>query len=286
MIKKVFIFLGFTLLFSCSTVKEPILTSVNNINVESNDSLLFIESNLSIYNPNWFVIKSEKLYYLLLNDTVSFAKGESKTPINIPSKDTTNIFLNLEIDSKKIIDSVFIDEKLNIRVLGYTIVPIIDTFYFDFNYPIESDPVFKSLIEHFVSEDDLDIKSIRLKKIELQNTDVEILFDLKNSSGVSYALNEVKIKVYDDNSKQFLIGNSLIDERILVRADSTLNLSCDATINNLTMLSSMFSKKTLIDRVLYLEISAEVEINKLLIPVSFGKELKFDPLNFDLKLND
>lgn len=287
MIKKIIIFsLGVSLLYACSSVQEPILTSVDNVSIESNDSVLFIDSKLSVFNPNWFSIKSEKLSYLLLNDTTCFAKGESKSSIHIASGDTSKVSLSLEMDTEKIVDSLFLDDKLNIRVLGYTLVPFIDTFYFDFRYPIDSDPIFESLIEHFVSDKDLDIKSLNVQNIELQHTDLTIDFDLFNSSGINYALNSVDIKIFDHQEKQVLLGQSSINSRVFVPADSTLRLSCDARVNNISMLSTMFSKKLRNDRNLYIEIAAEVEINKLLIPVSFGKNLRFDPISFDLKLDE
>lgn len=284
---KFFLFtLGVSLLYACSSVKEPILTSVNNVSVESNDSILFIDSELSVFNPNWFSIKSEKLSYFLLNDTTYFAKGESNSTIHIASGDTSQISLSLEVDFEKIVDSLFLDDNLNIRVLGYTLVPFIDTFYFDFHYPIESDPIFESLIKHFVSDKDLDIKTFNVQNIDLQHTELTIDLELFNSSGVDYTLNTVDVKIFDDKQKRALIGRSSINSSVFVPADSTLNLNCDATINNVSMLSAMISKSMRNDRVLCLEINAEVEINKLLIPVSFEKKLRFDPLNFDLKLDE
>ena len=127
-----FIFIG-----ACSSIQEPKLISIDKVElIDDIDEEFFIETDLSIYNPNWFDISTDDIVFKIFVNTL-YGSAEIAGGVLIAKKDTSNVVSLLKIQKNYLDSNININDSVLVNAIGTTKIPYINKdFYFEFDYKI------------------------------------------------------------------------------------------------------------------------------------------------------
>ena len=93
------------------------------------------DSDISIFNPNWFEISAEDVSFNLYIDTFFIGNGNIEKTMVLPKKDTSIISSTLNIQKRLLNSFIDLKDSVSLHILGSTAIPYISKlYYFDFEY--------------------------------------------------------------------------------------------------------------------------------------------------------
>jgi len=278
-----FIFFG-----SCSSFKAPKLVSVNNVKLLSDTKdQITLETDLTVLNPNWFDISSSDVAFKIYVGDKYVGTADISDGFNLIKDDTSSIISTLIIE-KSFLDSNFnIKDSVVVNVMGSSKVPYMQKyFYFEFDYKINLEDYFISLTNEIVKELDLKIKKVEVKNIDLMKINLEVYFNLNNLTKNEYEVTKLDINIYNSPSYSKIIGRTSIDDSFVIKADTLNVFKSNVNINTLSMGTALLSNTISKMNSFYIEVNSTINYKKLEIPVSIKKKLDYNPLTFEIMLNE
>ena len=284
----IIIVISFLLIAACSDLEEPRLISIDKVELLSDNADEFIfNTNVKVYNPNWFSLKSKDITFSIYIDT--FFIGNAKIPlgINVPKNDTSNIISILSIKKKSLNSSINIKDSVLVAVNGTTKIPYINKdFDFNFEYKLDLSNYISPIADDIISESDIQIKEVRIKSIDLMKIKLEVLFNFKNSTNTKFEITKLDINIYDSNSYSTLIGNTSLNKSFTILADTVNIFKTDVSINTLSMGTALFSNTVNNSNSFYIKVMSIINYNNIDIPIVIKRKIDYNPLTLEIKLND
>tara|TARA_B100000925_G_scaffold174317_2_gene131335 strand:+ start:4584 stop:5471 length:888 start_codon:yes stop_codon:yes gene_type:complete len=284
-----FIFLSFLLIvllfiFSLNNIKNQKFISIENFElIEEKTNHIVIDCDFKIFNPNWYNVKTNDVIFKLYSDTIYFGDGKLNNNIILPKKDTVLLSSTLKIN-KSILNSFDnLEDHINLNVFGSTSFPIISKrYYFNISEKFSIGEYLSLIISKYTENLDLQINRINFKKINLQNSHLDIGIRIYNNSKFNFNINKLDIEIYETDEHIKKIGMSKIKESFLLESDTFNDFSSFVEINTLKM-ASMFIKNSLKNKSsIYVKVKTIVNYNNLEIPFSSKKKIDFNPLTFEI----
>ncbi len=285
-ISYIILFFFIILIAACSSIEDPEFLDVERIElVEDKTDELVIASDISIYNPNWFSISADDITFNLYIDTFYIGKGDIIDDLLLPKKDTAIISSLLIIQKNCLDSSVKLSDSISINILGSSAIPYISKrFYFNFDYKLYINNFITFFADKFIQEDDIQIKEVRINKIDLANIYLEVTFLLDNKSEMEYTINKLDVEVYKSNKYKNLIGNSKIDESFTILADTVNEFKTRVQVSTLMMGSAIFSNSLSNKNSFFIKVNSKVEYNNIEVPFTIQRRVDYNPLTLEIEL--
>ena len=280
--------ISFLFLSSCSSFIAPKLISINNIKlITDTKEEITLETNLTVFNPNWFDISSSDVAFKIYIDDKYVGTANISDGISLIKNDTS-ILISTLIIQKSFLDSNYnIKDSVLVNVMGSSKVPYMNKdFYFEFDYKINLSDYILPLTNELVSELDLKIKDVEIKSIDLMNIKLEVSFNLNNLSNNEYEVTKLDVNIYNSPSYSKVIGRTSIDDSFILLADTLNVFKSNVSINTLSMGTALLSNTISKMNSFYIKVNSTINFKKLEIPFTIKKRLDYNPLTFEIMLNE
>ena len=289
--KAIFYFLiifSFILIGACSSIQEPKLISIDKVElIDDTDEEFFIETDLSIYNPNWFDISTDDIVFKIFVNTLYVGSAEIAGGVLIAKKDTSNVVSLLKIQKNYLDSNININDSVLVNAIGTTKIPYINKdFYFEFDYKINLSDYILPFANEIITDSDIQIKEVNIKSIDLMKIKLEVLFNLNNTTKNEYEISKLDVSIYNSSSYSTLVGRSTIDKGFTVLADTLNVFESEVSINTLSMGSAIFSNTISNSNSFYIKVNSIVNYNKLEIPIVIKRRIDYNPLTLEIKLHE
>ena len=278
-----FIFIG-----ACSSIQEPKLISIDKVElIDDTDEEFSIETDLSIYNPNWFDISTDDIAFKIFVNTIYVGSAEIAGGVLIAKKDTSNVVSLLKIQKNYLDSNININDSVLVNAIGTTKIPYINKdFYFEFDYKINLSDYILPFANEIITDSDIQIKEVNIKSIDLMKIKLEVLFNLNNTTKNEYEISKLDVSIYNSSSYSTLVGRSTIDKGFTVLADTLNVFESEVSINTLSMGSAIFSNTISNSNSFYIKVNSIVNYNKLEIPIVIKRRIDYNPLTLEIKLHE
>ena len=289
--KAIFYFLiifSFILIGACSSIQEPKLISIDKVElIDDTDEEFFIETDLSIYNPNWFDISTDDIVFKIFVNTLYVGSAEIAGGVLIAKKDTSNVVSLLKIQKNYLDSNININDSVLVNAIGTTKIPYINKdFYFEFDYKINLSDYILPFANEIITDSDIQIKEVNIKSIDLMKIKLEVLFNLNNTTKNEYEISKLDVSIYNSSSYSTLVGRSTIDKGFTVLADTLNVFKSEVSINTLSMGSALLSNTIGNSNSFYIKVNSIVNYNKLEIPIVIKRRIDYNPLTLEIKLHE
>ena len=278
-----FIFIG-----ACSSIQEPKLISIDKVElIDDTDEEFFIETDLSIYNPNWFDISTDDIVFKIFVNTLYVGSAEIAGGVLIAKKDTSNVVSLLKIQKNYLDSNININDSVLVNAIGTTKIPYINKdFYFEFDYKINLSDYILPFANEIITDSDIQIKEVNIKSIDLMKIKLEVLFNLNNTTKNEYEISKLDINIYNSSSYSTLVGSTNIEKGFTVLADTLNVFKSEVSINTLSMGSALFSNTIGNSNSFYIKVNSIVKYNKLEIPIIIKRRVDYNPLTLEINLHE
>ena len=279
---------SFILIGACSSIQEPKLISIDKVElIDDTDEEFSIETDLSIYNPNWFDISTDDIAFKIFVNTIYVGSAEIAGGVLIAKKDTSNVVSLLKIQKNYLDSNININDSVLVNAIGTTKIPYINKdFYFEFDYKINLSDYILPFANEIITDSDIQIKEVNIKSIDLMKIKLEVLFNLNNTTKNEYEISKLDVSIYNSSSYSTLVGRSTIDKGFTVLADKLNVFESEVSINTLSMGSAIFSNTISNSNSFYIKVNSIVNYNKLEIPIVIKRRIDYNPLTLEIKLHE
>jgi LEA14-like dessication related protein len=279
---------SFILIGACSSIQEPKLISIDKVElINDTDEEFSIETDLSIYNPNWFDISTDDIAFKIFVNTIYVGSAEIAGGVLIAKKDTSNVVSLLKIQKNYLDSNININDSVLVNAIGTTKIPYINKdFYFEFDYKINLSDYILPFANEIITDSDIQIKEVNIKSIDLMKIKLEVLFNLNNTTKNEYEISKLDVSIYNSSSYSTLVGRSTIDKGFTVLADTLNVFESEVSINTLSMGSAIFSNTISNSNSFYIKVNSIVNYNKLEIPIVIKRRIDYNPLTLEIKLHE
>ena len=279
---------SFILIGACSSIQEPKLISIDKVElINDTDEEFSIETDLSIYNPNWFDISTDDIAFKIFVNTIYVGSAEIAGGVLIAKKDTSNVVSLLKIQKNYLDSNININDSVLVNAIGTTKIPYMNKdFYFEFDYKINLSDYILPFANEIITDSDIQIKEVNIKSIDLMKIKLEVLFNLNNTTKNEYEISKLDVSIYNSSSYSTLVGRSTIDKGFTVLADTLNVFESEVSINTLSMGSAIFSNTISNSNSLYIKVNSIVNYNKLEIPIVIKRRIDYNPLTLEIKLHE
>jgi|TARA_B110000211_G_C14059307_1_gene544797 LEA14-like dessication related protein len=279
---------SFILIGACSSIQEPKLISIDKVElIDDTDEEFSIETDLSIYNPNWFDISTDDIAFKIFVNTIYVGSAEIAGGVLIAKKDTSNVVSLLKIQKNYLDSNININDSVLVNAIGTTKIPYINKdFYFEFDYKINLSDYILPFANEIITDSDIQIKEVNIKSIDLMKIKLEVLFNLNNTTKNEYEISKLDVSIYNSSSYSTLVGRSTIDKGFTVLADTLNVFESEVSINTLSMGSAIFSNTISNSNSFYIKVNSIVNYNKLEIPIVIKRRIDYNPLTLEIKLHE
>mgnify|MGYP001163526234 CR=1 FL=1 len=286
--KAVFIILFVILVvtFSCSAIKSPKIISISNVEIIKEDSeSLFINSQINVYNPNSFSVSTKNVSFNLYLDSVFIGKGDVVNGLILNKKNNSYINSTLIINKNKFKSLSSLKDSIALKILGSTNISFIPKkFYFDFDYKIYPDDFIKVFTDRLIKDIKIQIKDVKIKKLNIKNIFLEMIFNLENKSTMECTVKTLDIKLFKTKNYKEIIGRSKIKNNFKVRSNSINEFESELKANVFQMGSALLSNTIGNKNSFFIEVSSTIEFNKMEFPFSIKKRIDYNPRTLDIKI--
>jgi hypothetical protein len=260
---------------SCSLISLPEIISVDNVNMTENNDNIQFESELSVYNSSWFPIKSDSIVFKVLIDSSLVAQGNNIGDMNLPRCDTSKAKINLEVLSNQDNSFVTLSNEFDLTLLGYALLPVLNTpYYFEKIYHFEKQNLIDFVVDEFFLDNFVSIDSFQIKQVTMFNTDIQLNISIDNPADVSCTLRNFQAKIFRDNLLREEVGVVRKIEEINVNNDAVTSVVIDASLNNISMITSSLGKVKSNQFSFFLLITTDLVVGNILIPIEFEKSIE------------
>ena len=284
----VLIIFSFILIGACSSIQEPKLISIDKVElIDDTDEEFFIETDLSIYNPNWFDISTDDIVFKIFVNTLYVGSAEIAGGVLIAKQDTSNVVSLLKIQKNYLDSNININDSVLVNAIGTTKIPYINKdFYFEFDYKINLSDYILPFANEIITDSDIQIKEVKIKSIDLMKIKLEVLFNLNNTTNNEYEISKLDISIYNSSTYSTLVGSTSIDKGLAVLADTLNVFKSEVSINTLSMGSALFSNTISNSNSFYIKVSSIVKYKKLEIPIIIKRRVDYNPLTLEINLHE
>jgi len=288
-LKSIFIilFLGLILfIVACSSIENPKFISVEKIELlEEKLDELILTSDISVFNPNWFEISAKDVSFNLYIDTFYIGNGNIEKTMVLPKKDTSIISSTLNIQKRLLNSFINLKDSVSVHILGSTAIPYTSRrYYFDFDYKIDVKSFIALFADKVMQDIDVQIREVRIKKIDIKNIYLEVVFMLDNKSEMACKIKTLDVKVYKTSSYKDLVGSSKIKDSFIVHANTLNEFRSQVKVNTLKMASAIFSNTINNKNTLFIKASSTVEYNNIEIPITIKRRVDYNPITLEIEL--
>ena len=201
-----------------------------------------MQSDLSIYNPNWFTISSDDIHFKLFVDTNFIASAEINEGFELIKMDTSNVSAMINIQKSQLDFISNIEDTVLVNVVGSMALPYFDSrYYFDFDYKLNVNEYVLPFANQFIEQSNVQIKEIKFIGVDLFKTSFEVLLSFDNTSSFEYEINNLVVEVYKTESYLTMLGETKLSNSFMVYPDTVNQFKSIVSVKTLSMSSSLFS---------------------------------------------
>jgi hypothetical protein len=260
---------------SCSLISLPEIISVDSVNMSENNDNIQFESELSVYNSSWFPIKSDSIVFKVLIDSSLVAQGNNIGCMHLSRCDTSKANINLEVLSNQDNSFVTLSNEFDLTLLGYAVLPLFKTpYYFEKIYHLEKQNLIDFVVDEFISDNSVSIDSFQIKQVTIFNTDIQLKVSIDNPVDVYCTLRNFQAKIFRDSLLREEVGVVRKIDEINVNNDAVTSVIIDASLNNISMITSSIGKVKSNQLSFSLLITTDLVVGNILIPIEFEKPIE------------
>lgn len=229
-------FLSINLVFA---VKTPeIKNIVSNEIVKYENSILYIESKIEIYNPNLIPLNFEKISMSFNEKGKKYAEGQNLGEAFLPAKKSNEVSFEIKIHLDSM-SSDFINDfiskdsiKLNCTVsgiLGLFKIKISEKLVVN----LDSKQLLDPLKTEFINNTHFLLKEIKLLEVDLNRIKLQIPVSIKNPFPFELKVTAIDIKMYSNADFTTKVGEVMDKSEVLLQAEKELTVAKELSINTL-----------------------------------------------------
>ena len=255
--------------------------------LDETDTEIIIRSMITVFNPNQINFSANNVELSIFIDTSYIGVASIEDDIVIYKNDTATIKCLLYIQKDCLSPNLQIKDSVSVSILGVSSMPFIKKdFYFELHYKIDVSEYIMPIAEDFLVEDAIKVKSVNIKDITLNHTNLEIVFELDNNTNLNYELSKLNIDLYNNNSYSNLLGSTNLDSAVFISADTLNTFRSNVKLNNVSMGTTLFSNTIKKSNFLYMIADLVVKYNELELPLTLKKKISYNPLTFEIKIHE
>ena len=285
----IFLFSIIIILFvgACS-IKYPELVSVEKVEfLEETESDIIISTKVKLYNPNKFDFSANDVDLSIFIDSSYIGVASLEEKLFITKKDTSLLTFLLYIQKDCLNSNINLKDSVIVNVLGVTNIPYTKKdIYFELQYKIDLSEYIMPIADDFLTDDAIKVKAISLKSMSLNQTNLEIVFELFNNTNLEYQLTKLNVDLYSNSTFTNIVGSSALDSSVNIYADTINSFISNVKLNNVSMGTTLFKNTINNTNFLYMKANLLVNYNELEIPLFLKKKLIYNPLTFEIKINE
>ena len=274
----------------CSQVKKPFIVNIDSLSIKNySDSIFELQTNLDIYNPNWFKIHANDFGFKIFLDTNLLAKNFMNQEFELLANDTTSIEAKLLVNKFSLNNFKNFNDSISLKIIAYSNLPVFNKRYFfniDYNF-LPSNEISKltnSLIDKF----SISIAEINIKKVSISSLDLNVKINYQNITGLNINFREINTLIYSDQNFMNLLGSSKLESygvNLLANQDSSINsILHNISINTRKLASIIITNALQNKHVFYLKINCLIELEGVVFPLIITKKVIYDPKTLESKI--
>ena len=274
-----------TCIVSCSTFKTLEVINVEEVElIENNDSIVKMRFNSVIYNPNWLPFLANDVSFQVYKDSIYLGSGYIEDGLSLAKYDTSSVSIFFNFDKRQLHMMSELPDSLNLSIIGRADVSYMPSdYYFEFDFLVDLDEIIDFLSESLFNIENITIKDIKLKKINLKNVKFEVLFSALNDLNTELIIDKLDIAIYKTSEYKKIVGSSTLQEKILVKKDQEILFKKDVNLNALSLGTSILSNTLNNNNVFYLKAECEILLNENRIPFTILKKINYHPLTLEIE---
>jgi LEA14-like dessication related protein len=268
------IILGITT--ACSTIKDPELISISNLEIKTDSESFNIQTDLKIYNPNKFTLRSQNINIELFINDLFIGDAVLLEKFNVKKQDTSVLTFNLNLDSKFFNQRINLGDTLNLNIKGKAKIFFNLNYKFNTDYQLSLSDLFESLLETNFKNSNINLNSVRIENIGFSNFDILPNLTFKNNFDFDYSIEKLNIEIYDSDKYNIPIGVFEKYNSIQVKKQSHINIESPISINTAKFGKSILKNLSGKTYSLFVKINAKVVFKKIELPLTVFKKLEYD----------
>ena len=138
------------------------------------------------------------------------------------------------------------------------------------------------LLEKNLQDSDINLKSLRIENIKLYNVDIISAFTFKNNFNFDYSIEKLNVEIFDSKKCNNLIGESNIDDLVLVKKQSEVDIESAISLNTAklgkSILKNLFKKRIS----LFIKANTIIVFNKIQFPLTILREVDYNPITQEI----
>ena len=280
----VVIVVSLLLISGCSTIKQPVLLSLEEVNlVDSDREFIILETDATVANYNWFSVNSKEVKFNIYVDSIFIAEGYLNEHIKISSNDTSSFNSTIKIE-KNNLSYLFSSETIDLTIIGFARLPVLNTkYFFEFQKEFPVNEIVNILLSNYLGPDDVTLSEIKMKNIG-KDIDLDLSIDIKNSIPMDFDINQFNIWLYSDKSYTKLVGKSFMKDPVIVKKDSKTTITSSVKLNTVSLGGTIIKNKLKNKNTLFAKIRINVEYDDLQLPLIIYQELEYSTFPFKIKI--
>lgn len=261
---------------ACSTIKDPELISISNLEIKTDSESFNIQTDLKIYNPNKFTLRSQNINIELFINELFIGDVVLLEKFNVKKQDTSVLTFNLNLDSKFFNQRINLGDTLNLNIKGKAKIFFNLNYKFNTDYQLSLSDLFESLLETNFKNSNINLNSVRIEKIGFSNFDILPNLTFKNNFDFDYSIEKLNIEIYDSDKYNIPIGVFEKYNSIQVKKQSHINIESPISINTAKFGKSILKNLSGKTYSLFVKINAKVVFKKIELPLTVFKKLEYD----------
>ena len=272
---------------ACSTIKDPKLVSVENVDVNSVGNSFSILTDLNIYNPNNFSLYSKNVNVELFLDDLFVGKINLLNQFKVKRKDTLKLRSKLNLDPMLFDQKVSLDDTLNLNLRGSAKISFIPLDYkFNIQQKLMLSDLIEPLVENNLKDSNINFKSIHIKNIGLSRVDMISVLTFKNNFNFDYSIEKLNVEIYDSSRYNNIIGESNIENPIEVKNNNEFEIESAITLNTAKLGKSILKNLLKKRYTLFVKVNVIINFNQIKLPFSIFKELDYNPITQEIYIKN
>lgn len=261
---------------ACSTIKDPELISIGNLEIKTDSEPFNIQTDLKIYNPNKFSLRSQNVNIELFINDLFIGDVVLLDEFNVKKQDTSVLTFNLNLDSKFFNQRINLADTLNLNIKGKAKIFFNLNYKFNTDYQLSLSDLFESLLETNFKNSNINLNSVRIENIGFSNFDILPDLTFKNNFDFDYSIEKLNIEIYDSDKYNIPIGVFKKYNSIQVNKKSHINIESPISINTAKFGKSILKNLSGKTYSLFIKINAKVVFKKMELPLTVFKKLEYD----------
>lgn len=272
---------------ACSTIKDPKLVSLENVDVNSVGNSFSILTDLNIYNPNNFSLYSKNVNVELFLDDLFVGKINLLNQFKVKRKDTLKLRSKLNLDPMLFDQKVSLDDTLNLNLRGSAKISFIPLNYkFNIQQKLMLSDLIEPLVENNLKDSNINFKSIHIKNIGLSRVDMISVLTFKNNFNFDYSIEKLNVEIYDSSRYNNIIGESNIENPIEVKNNNEFEIESAITLNTAKLGKSILKNLLKKRYTLFVKVNVIINFNQIKLPFSIFKELDYNPITQEIYIKN